>query len=54
MTEEIIVMRPYPYIVCNATHPNYCKREPEGYCAMCHIPGFHADRVEPGFTHAKT
>lgn len=44
MSEEIVIMRPYPHIICNATHPNYCKREPDGYCSMCHIPGFHADR----------
>lgn len=39
------VMRPYPYIVCNAEKPDECQRETDGYCPKCHIPGFHLDRA---------
>ena len=42
--ESFVVMRPYPFIICNAVHPHECKRETDGYCPACHIPGFHADR----------
>lgn len=45
MDEPIVVMRPYPYIICNAARPDECKREPDGYCVDCHIPGFHANRA---------
>lgn len=46
--EPIRVMRPYPHIICNAKSPPECVREPNGYCARCHIPGFHQDRSAYG------
>jgi len=43
--EPFVIVRPYPFIICNAAHPSECKREPDGYCPKCHITGFHEDRA---------
>lgn len=43
--EPIVIVRPYPFVICNAARPDECERQNDGYCSKCHIPGFHADRL---------
>src|ERR1700744_4283621 len=42
--EPIMVMRPYPHIICNAARPDECERQTDGSCPKCHIPAFHAGK----------
>lgn len=34
-----VVMRPYPYIICNAESPEKCERISDGTCMKCSLNG---------------